>query len=169
MTFPMDEYFLKQAIQLAFEAMELPKGGPFGAVVVYEGEIIGASSNNVFTSFDPTAHAEVQAIRDACGKHKIHFLKGCTLYSSCEPCPMCFSAIFYAKIDRVVYAASHKDADDIAGFGVDRLYAELERPVEQRKLNHVQLLRQEGLGAFERWANSMPDKEQFTRTIQQKK
>lgn len=143
--------FLLDAIALAKSAKKEKKGGPFGAVIVKDGEVIGRSGNRVYINHDPTAHAEIEAIRDACRRLKSRRLDGCVLYSSCEPCPMCFSALYFARIERVIFAASHQDAGEIAGFGMEGLYQELSRPVLERELGHEQLLREEGLEVFWGW------------------
>ncbi|MEM6318558.1 MAG: nucleoside deaminase [Bacteroidota bacterium] len=149
--------FLQKAIDLAIEGMENGIGGPFGAVIVKDGKIIGQSSNEVFKNHDPTAHAEIQAIRDACANEGTRHLKGCTLYTSCEPCPMCYTAVHYAKIERVFYAATHADADRIAGFGVEEIYKNLRKSLAHRQPPHLQLMRAEGAIPFERW-NRRTDK-----------
>lgn len=154
--------FILEAIKLAKQGMELRAGGPFGAIVVKEGEILGQSFNKVFEKQDPTAHAEIEAIRDACRKQGVAFLEGATLYASCEPCPMCFGAIYYAKIKEVYFAASHADADRIAGFGVDELYADLVRPVEERQLTHHQCEREAGLDPFTEWQAANLKQEDYT-------
>jgi len=146
-----DEYFLRQAIALAQEGSQLGKGGPFGALIVKNGEVLARAYNRVIADNDPTAHAEIVAIRAAAEQLENRHLKGCTLYTSCEPCPMCFSAAYFAKIDRVVFAASHPDAGKIAGFGMEDLYEELGKPPLARRPSHEQLLRQEGLRPFEIW------------------
>ena len=155
--------FMQRAIVLAYEAIKKKSGGPFGAVVVKEGQIIGESSNSVFRDHDPTAHAEVQAIRDACKRQQVHSLEGAVLYCSCEPCPMCFSAVHYANIDKVYYGAYHKDAHEIAGFGVDKLYKELKAALADRSPAHEQLNREEAKEVFVQWTNKMdkPEKEEL--------
>ncbi len=146
-----DLEFIQQAIQLAKTGMQQGSGGPFGAVIVKDGKIIGQSYNKVYEAIDPTAHAEIAAIRDACQNIESRNLSGSTLYSSCEPCPMCFSAIYFAGIERVVYAASHKDAGEIAGFGMDKLYYELNQPLNNRTIPHQQQERESGLDVFHEW------------------
>jgi tRNA(Arg) A34 adenosine deaminase TadA len=145
------QYFMKEAIRLSLEGMRNGKGGPFGAVVVKDGKIIGRGNNRVSSSNDPTAHAEVVAIRDAC-QHLGHFqLDGCILYTSCEPCPMCLGAIYWARPERIFYACTKADAATI-GFDDDFIYKELELPLPERKIPAEQLLREEGVKAFEEWA-----------------
>jgi len=125
-------------------------GGPFGAVIVKDGKIISKGVNKVITKNDPTSHAEVEAIRSAAKKLKNFNLKGCELYTSCEPCPMCLSAVYWARIDKIYYGNTKKDAAKI-GFIDDFIYKELARPVIKRKLKTTQHLRDEALIAFEVW------------------
>ena len=148
-----DEKFLLEAIQLAKQGMDSNVGGPFGAVIVKDGEIIGQGSNNVTSSNDPTAHAEITAIRDACKNLNDFQLEGCTLYTSCEPCPMCLGAIYWARPSRVVYAATHEDADKIAGFDDSFIYDEINLSPEQRSIPSVNALREEGRQVFRDWQN----------------
>lgn len=152
----MDEqHFMREAIRLATESVE-NGGGPFGAVIVRAGEIVGRGVNRVTLHNDPTAHAEVQAIRDAC-RHLGDFrLSGCDLYVSCLPCPMCLGAIYWAHVERVYYAA---DASDAAAVGFDDLFIaeELAKPLAQRELSTHQLLRHEGLVPLRHW-QEQPDK-----------
>lgn len=145
-----DEYFLREAIRLAREGMEAGKGGPFGAVIVRDGQIVGQGSNEVLLTNDPTAHAEVVAIRNAC-RNLGHFqLDGCTLYTSCEPCPMCLGAIYWARPSRIVYACLHSDAAK-AGFDDHFIYQEIDKPREQRRIPMQQLLQNEAWTVFEQW------------------
>lgn len=146
-----DTYFLREAIRLAQEGMTNNLGGPFGAVVVKNGEIIGRGCNQVTSNSDPTAHAEVVAIRDACRNLKDFQLKGCTVYASCEPCPMCLGAIYWARPDRIVFAASHHDAADLAGFDDRFIYQEIALPPSQRQIPMQQLLAEEGKSPFLAW------------------
>lgn len=125
-------------------------GGPFGAVIVKDGKVISKGVNKVIAKNDPTSHAEVEAIRSAAKKLKNFNLKGCELYTSCEPCPMCLSAIYWARIDKIYYGNTKKDAAKI-GFIDDFIYKELARPVLKRKLKTTQHLRDEALIAFEVW------------------
>jgi guanine deaminase len=151
-----NSFFMQSAIQLAFEGMRNRQGGPFGAVVVKDGEIIGRGNNQVALTLDPTAHAEVVAIREAC-KHLGHFqLDNCLLYTSCEPCPMCLGAIYWARPKAFYFACTQADAAAI-GFDDKFIYEELERPFEQRRIPALPLLRKEGLKAFEEW-RGMKDK-----------
>lgn len=153
-----DEDFLRQAIHLA-EASVRSGGGPFGAVIVKEGEIVGRGHNRVTLDNDPTAHAEVQAIRDAC-KHLGSFsLEGCKLYVSCEPCPMCLAACYWAHLDEIIYAA---DAADAAGVGFNDLmiYNEFGLEKRERQLSMRQALRDEAREVFQLW-ESMEDKTRY--------
>jgi tRNA(Arg) A34 adenosine deaminase TadA len=148
--------FMEAAIQLAFQGMRSRQGGPFGAVVVKHGEIIGRGYNQVAATHDPTAHAEVVAIREAC-KQLGHFqLDDCVLYTSCEPCPMCLGAIYWARPKAFYFACTKHDAAAI-GFDDHFIYEELALPFGERKIPTVPLLREEGLKAFEEW-REMPDK-----------
>lgn len=144
--------FLREAIRLSIEKMEEGEGGPFGAVVVKDGQIIGRGWNCVTSSNDPTAHAEVMAIRAACAFLGTHSLAGCELYASCEPCPMCLSAIYWARIEVLYFAASRHDAAD-AGFDDALLYEEIPKPVNQRTLHSAQSLQNEAQVAFAAWKN----------------
>lgn len=142
--------FLRQAIALARQGMETNQGGPFGALVVRHGEIIGSGYNQVLASHDPTAHAEVVAIRDAC-RHLGHFqLDDCILYSSCEPCPMCLGAIYWARPRQVVFAGTREDAA-AAGFDDDFIYRELPLDPAHRQIPMRSLLRGESLALFHDW------------------
>lgn len=144
-----DADFLRMAIALAETSVQ-EGGGPFGAVVVRAGQVRGRGSNRVTRDNDPTAHAEVVAIRDACRATGDFRLDGCTLYVNCEPCPMCLAAAYWARVSRIVYAA---DAADAAAIGFDDalIAGEVCLAPEQRRLPMVQMLRQEALGAFRAW------------------
>ncbi|MEK7256351.1 MAG: nucleoside deaminase, partial [Bacteroidota bacterium] len=142
--------FMQQAIRLAFEGMRNGEGGPFGAVVVRNGEIIGKGNNQVAASNDPTAHAEIVAIRDACRRLGHFQLDDCILYTSCEPCPMCLGAIYWARPKQIFFACTREDAAAIA-FDDDFIYREMELPHEERRIPAVQILREEALAAFEEW------------------
>jgi len=144
------EKFMRIAIEYSEKNVQESLGGPFGAVVVRDGEIIAASGNKVTSSNDPTAHAEVSAIRLACEKLKTFDLKGCVIYTSCEPCPMCLSAIYWARLDQVYYANTKVDAAEI-GFDDKFIYDELDKPMEARALPIVQMMRDEALNAFRLW------------------
>ena len=127
-----DKLFINQAIDLATENVR-NGGGPFGAVIVKDGEVIATGVNRVTSNADPTAHAEVQAIRSACAKLGHFELKGCVLYTSCEPCPMCLGAIYWARLDRVVYAGTQTDAAE-AGFDDSFIYKEIDLPMSSRSI-----------------------------------
>ena len=141
---------MREAIRLSIDMMTSGKGGPFGAVLVKAGRIVGRGCNEVTSSNDPTAHAEIVAIRDACRRLKTFRLDGCDLYTSCEPCPMCLSAIYWARLRRVYYGNTRKDAARIA-FDDDFIYREVALPIRKRKLVMKQLLREEALKAFVQW------------------
>ncbi|MDZ7315164.1 MAG: nucleoside deaminase [candidate division KSB1 bacterium] len=145
-----DIRFLKRAIQLAEEKSSDGKHGPFGAVIVKEGRILAEGWNQVVATFDPTAHAEVVAIRQACRLIGTWELSRCTLYASCEPCPMCLAAVYWARIERVVYAADRRDAA-AAGFDDERLYQELHIPPAERSLPMRQALQEEGRKVLAKW------------------
>ncbi|MGV3561190.1 nucleoside deaminase [Larkinella arboricola] len=145
-----EEIFLREAIQLAKEGIRTGQGGPFGAVVVKDGQIIGRGCNQVTSTNDPTAHAEIVAIRDACRTLNTFQLTGCVLYTSCEPCPMCLGAIYWARPERIVYGCLHSDAAQ-AGFDDHFIYQELEKPREIRRIPMQQLLRPEAWTVFEEW------------------
>jgi len=151
--------FMRRAIALSVEAAGADHGGPFAAVVVKDGRIIAEGWNQVTSSNDPTAHAEVVAIRGACRALDSFSLQGCEIYCSCEPCPMCLAAIYWARIERIYYANSRADAASI-GFDDEFLYDELRRPVEERTIPVVQLLADEARAAFRRWYDK-PDRIQY--------
>ena len=144
-----DKTFMREAIRLANESVE-NGGGPFGAVIVKDGEIIAGRSNSVTIDDDPTAHAEVNTIREACRKLGTFDLSGCTIYTSCEPCPMCLGAIYWAKIDRIFYGNTRKDAAEI-DFADDFIYEELEKPLEKRSVPFIPICRTESLQTFHLW------------------
>src|ERR1700759_3445148 len=144
------ERFMRMAIELAENNVTNGLGGPFGAVIVKNGEIIAASANKVVPTNDPTAHAEVSAIRLACQQLNTFNLEGCEIYTSCEPCPMCLGAIYWARLDKMYYANTKADAAAI-GFDDHFIYDELDLPMAQRKLPVVQMLRDEALKAFKQW------------------
>ena len=145
-----DSTYLRAAIQLARARMMAGHGGPFGAVIVFEGEIISEGWNQVTSTNDPTAHAEVVAIRAAAARLGRFSLKGCTLYTSCEPCPMCLAATYWARIDRLVYGATRADAAGI-GFDNEALYQEMNLPIRERSLPMEQMLHSEAVEVFEAW------------------
>jgi tRNA(Arg) A34 adenosine deaminase TadA len=146
-----NERFLREAIRLAHEPSASGRFGPFGAVVVREGEIVGRGHNRVTEDHDPTAHAEIVALRDACRRLGTFSLAGCEMYASCEPCPMCLAAVYWARLDRLYYAATREDAA-AAGFDDALIYVEFARPPHQRSLPAVQMLRDEALAALQHWA-----------------
>ena len=153
-----DIKFLTRSFQLAKQHMEAGCGGPFGAVIVQAGQIVSEGWNQVTSSNDPTAHAEIMAIRSAASCLGRFSLAGCTLYTSCEPCPMCLAAAYWARMDRVVYAATRQDAAAI-GFDDDAIYRELALPASKRSLPLQQMLHAEGVQVFDAWrdkANKTP-------------
>ncbi|AFZ68269.1 nucleoside deaminase [Deinococcus peraridilitoris] len=147
------EQFMREAAQLALENVHSAQGGPFGAVIVRDGEVIARGMNRVTSTSDPTAHAEVVAIREAAHRLGTFDLSGCEIYTSCEPCPMCLGAIYWARLNRVYYGCTQADADAI-GFSDQFIYEELARPQDQRRLEMRQLGREVSLQAFEAWTVS---------------
>ena len=141
---------MARAIELSLENVRSGRGGPFGCVIVQQGKVVAEGVNRVTASNDPTAHAEVLAIRQACQRLGGFELRGCDLYSSCEPCPMCMGAIYWARLDKVFYGNL---AEDAANFGFDdsTIYAELARPPAQRAIPMTQMMRAEALAAFREW------------------
>ncbi|HRG55833.1 MAG TPA: nucleoside deaminase [Lacunisphaera sp.] len=146
--------FMRAAIKLAEEGMAAGRGGPFGCVIVRRGRIVGRGNNRVTSTNDPTAHAEVTAIRDACARLQTFQLTDCELYTSCEPCPMCLSAIYWARIPQIWFANSRQDAADI-GFDDDFIYRQIPLPLEKRAIRIRQVLRKEGLTTFRRWTDKV--------------
>jgi guanine deaminase len=146
----MNEKFMREAIRLSIREMRRGRGGPFGAVVVRDGKVVGRGCNQVTSANDPTAHAEIVAIRAACRRLKTFQLDDCDLYTSCEPCPMCLSAIYWARLGQVYYANTRRDAAKI-DFDDDFIYREVALPIRRRKLRMSQLLREEALAAFAEW------------------
>jgi guanine deaminase len=142
--------FMQKAIELSIDGMQRNDGGPFGAIIVKDGVIVGRGNNKVTSSNDPTAHAEITAIRDACLNLNTFQLDGCIIYTSCEPCPMCLGAIYWARPDKVYFACTKKDAAD-AGFDDDFIYKEIDKPFDDRTIVFEQLLRSEAQKAFEQW------------------
>lgn len=145
--------FMRMAIELAENNVVQGQGGPFGVVIVKDGMVIARSANRVVPTNDPTAHAEVSAIRLACKELETFSLEGCTIYTSCEPCPMCLGAIYWARIDTIYYGNTKADAASI-GFNDQFIYEELDVPMDKRKLPFIQLLRDEALQAFKLWETS---------------
>jgi tRNA(Arg) A34 adenosine deaminase TadA len=154
-----DLIFIRAAIDLAAERMRAREGGPFGAVITRGGEIIARGWNKVTSSNDPTAHAEITAIRAAATALGSFRLGGCVLYTSCEPCPMCLGAAYWARLDRLVFAANRHDAAE-AGFDDELIYTEIALPPFSRKLPTQQALRQEAVAVFSEW-RKMPDKIEY--------
>lgn len=144
------EGFMQMAIDLSREGMDLGKGGPFGCIIVKNGVVIGKGCNQVSSTNDPTAHAEIVAIKDACKNLNSCHLEGCEIYSSCEPCPMCLGAIYWARPERVFFANGKTDAAE-AGFDDEFIYQELNLPLENRKIPMTQLLREKAKKIFEEW------------------
>jgi guanine deaminase len=146
----MDSPFMARAIQLSIDNVNLGRGGPFGAVVVKDGAIVAEGANQVTSTNDPTAHAEMVAIREACRKLRVFDLEGCEIYTSCEPCPMCLGAIYWARLSRVYFANADADASRI-GFDDSVIYRELAQPHSQRKIPMIQIMREQALTAFRAW------------------
>lgn len=144
------EKFLREAVRLSRDKMDAGEGGPFGAVVVKDGQIIGRGWNRVTSANDPTAHAEVEAIRNACTALGTFSLEGCELYASCEPCPMCLAATYWARLDALYFAATRNDAAD-AGFDDALLYEEIPKPWDARTLFTETDLRPEAQSVFDAW------------------
>jgi tRNA(Arg) A34 adenosine deaminase TadA len=142
--------FMSEAIRLASQNIKMKNGGPFGAVVVKDGKIIATGFNEVLHSNDPTAHAEIVAIRRACEILGSFQLNGCEIYSSCEPCPMCLGAIYWARPDKLYYAASRHDAGR-AGFDDDFIYKELAAETNDRKIPTEQIMQEEASSLFDKW------------------
>ena len=145
----MKNEFMKRAIELSIESVN-KNGGPFGSIIVKGNKIIAEGSNKVTFSNDPTAHGEIVAIREACKKLNNFNLSGCELYSTCEPCPMCLSAIYWARIDKVYYANTREDARKI-DFDDSFIYSEIKKNIGERKIPMTQMMRDEALKAFELW------------------
>src|SRR5690606_7471149 len=145
-----DKQFIKRAIELSEKGMHNNAGGPFGAVVVKNGEIIAEGFNQVTSSNDPTAHAEVVAIRKACEVLGTFQLNDCIIYTSCEPCPMCLGAIYWARPKAVYYACTKEDAAEI-GFDDHFIYDEIDKNIEDRNIKFINLARAEGLDVFKKW------------------
>jgi guanine deaminase len=153
----MSDLFLRRAITLALENVNSAQGGPFAALIVKDGKIIAEAVNRVTFSNDPTAHAEIEAIRKACRALNSFQLSGCDLYASCEPCPMCLGAIYWARPDRVFYAASASDAA-AAGFDDAFIYDELRRAPAARRLSITHLPQPEAIRPFQAWLSSSSKK-----------
>lgn len=149
-----DATFMRRAIALARAGMDDGQGGPFGCVIVKDGSIVGEGNNQVTSTNDPTAHAEIVAIRKACRSLNTFQLEGCSVYTSCEPCPMCLGAIYWARPEKVFFACTREDAASV-GFDDDLIYRELAMPNDQRTRAMVGLLRDEGIALFTAWSNKV--------------
>lgn len=147
----LKQYFMREAVNAALKGMQNNEGGPFGCVIVKDGKIVGRGNNKVTSNNDPTAHAEVTAIRDACKNLNTFQLDGCELYTSCEPCPMCLGAIYWARPDKVYYGSNHRDAANI-GFDDAFIYDEISLPYEKRSIPFEQVAREMALEPFQRWS-----------------
>lgn len=145
--------FMEQAIALATENVTSGRGGPFGAVIVRDGKVIATGVNRVTAANDPTAHAEVVAIRNACTALNTFRLEGCEIYTSCEPCPMCLAAIYWAHCDAIFFGNTAKDAAN-AGFDDEHLYNELNRPIDGRRIPTINLLREKAISSFDAWRSA---------------
>ena len=142
--------FMKKALEIASGNASTQGGGPFGAVIVKDGKVVSAAGNTVTPDNDPTAHAEVNAIRNACKELKTFDLSGCVLYTSCEPCPMCLSASYWARIEKIYFAAGRDDAAK-AGFSDAFIYEQFDLPVNERSLPAERIMEEEGMQPFELW------------------
>lgn len=147
----MNNLFMTRAIQLSMDGARSGLGGPFGAVIVQDGKVVAEGMNRVTSTNDPTAHAEVLAIRQACEKLGVFELKDCELYTSCEPCPMCLGAIYWARLARIYFANNAQDAANI-GFDDSFIYSELKISPSRRSIPAIQMMREEALAAFRTWA-----------------
>jgi len=145
----MKNEFMEKAIELSVESVN-SGGGPFGCIIVKDNKIISEGSNKVTSTNDPTAHGEIVAIREACKKLKNFSLNGCELYSNCEPCPMCLSAIYWARINKIYYANTREDAQKI-DFDDSFIYSEFQKDISDRKIPMFQMMRNEALKAFKLW------------------
>ena len=154
----MKNEFMKRAIELSIESVN-SGGGPFGTVIVKDKKILAEGSNRVTSTNDPTAHGEIVAIRKACANLKNFNLSGCELYSTCEPCPMCLSAIYWSRISKVYFANTRNDAQKI-DFDDSFIYSEFEKKITERKIPMTQMMRNEALKAFELW-NKKTDKVKY--------
>ena len=154
-----NEIFMRRAIALAQNGIDSNLGGPFGAIVVRDGEIIGEGWNQVTSTNDPTAHAEVVAIRNACRQLSSFQLDGCAIYTSCEPCPMCLGAIYWARPAQVFFGCTREDAAKV-GFDDQFIYEEIEKNFEHRQMKLANFLREEALVVFQNWTNK-PDKTEY--------
>jgi guanine deaminase len=146
----MDNPFMARAIQLSIENVHSGHGGPFAAVIVKDDRVVAEGANQVTSTKDPTAHAEILAIRAACAKLGAFDLHGCEIYTSCEPCPMCLGAIYWARLSRVYFANAAADAASI-GFDDSLIYREIPLPLTQRAIPMIQMMRDQALAAFQAW------------------
>jgi tRNA(Arg) A34 adenosine deaminase TadA len=146
-----DEYFMKRAIEMARKGMNTNAGGPFGCLIVRDDKIIAEEHNKVTSTNDPTAHAEIVAIRKACDTLGTFQLDDCILYTSCEPCPMCFGAIYWARPKMVFFACTKKDAAKV-DFDDHFIYDELEKDIEDRNIKFIRMMRKEAVSVFREWA-----------------
>lgn len=146
----MQESFMRRAVALSLENVRDGKGGPFAALIVSNDRIIAEGVNLVTATNDPTAHGEIMAIRAACRAEGRFHLDGCEMYATCEPCPMCLGAIYWARLDKVFFAGTRRDAAE-AGFGDEWIYAELVKPLWRRRIPMVQFMREEAVAAFREW------------------
>jgi tRNA(Arg) A34 adenosine deaminase TadA len=153
------EEFMKEAFNVAINGMNQNEGGPFGCVIVKDGKIIGRGNNKVTSTNDPTAHAEVIAIREACKNLKSFQLEGCEIYTSCEPCPMCLGAIYWARPEKVYFGSNHMDAANI-GFDDEFIYKEIPLPYDKRSIPFEQLGRDIALEPFQKWMEKL-DKTEY--------
>jgi guanine deaminase len=147
----MEEKFMDEAVRVSRKHMESGEGGPFGCVIVKDGQIVGVGWNNVLSSGDPTAHAEVCAIRDACRNLNTYQLTGCELYTTCEPCPMCLGAIYWARPDKIYYANTREDAAAI-GFDDAFIYEEINQEIGKRKIAMLPMDKTKALEVFKIWS-----------------
>jgi len=153
------KYFMQRAIDISRKGMESNDGGPFGAVIVKDGKIIAEGNNKVTSSNDPTAHAEVVAIRNACQELNTFQLDGCIIYTSCEPCPMCLGAIYWARPEKMFYACTREDAARI-GFDDDFIYKEINLNIQDRSIDTKQMMNAEGNEVFNLW-DTKKDKTEY--------
>lgn len=151
--------FMQQAVELSSTGMHNHEGGPFGCVIVKDGSVVGKGNNKVFLNNDPTAHAEIVAIRDACTHLQTNTLDGCELYTSCEPCPMCLSAIYWARIKKIYYANTCADAAHI-GFDDEAIYREMSKSISERALPMENIGREIAIKVFNEWEEK-EDKELY--------
>ncbi|MEP6944556.1 MAG: nucleoside deaminase [Acidobacteriota bacterium] len=154
-----DKHFMMRAVELARQGVDANAGGPFGCVIVKDGKIVGEGSNSVTSTNDPTAHAEIVAIRDACSNLGTFQLDGCTVYTSCEPCPMCLGAIYWSRPAAIFYAGTQTDAAG-AGFDDEAFYKEIGKPNAERQMPMINLLREEAQKVFQYW-NDKTDKTEY--------